>query len=139
MYRLSYKSIKFWSNVSRLLRQLHFLRKDASNSGLLSQEHGKIRHNTKWGQFLSLKITLTLLTCLVKIILFVLPCRAAFTEKKITVIAGPNNICPITIFFNVVMMSRFGRTFDMKLNQKCKDGPKISIPYPAMRNVRTTS
>lgn len=63
------------------------------------------------------------------------PCKNAFTEKKTTVIAGPYSACPMTIFFNVENRSRFGKSFDMKLNQKCRVGPKITIPYPAMRSV----
>lgn len=64
-----------------------------------------------------------------------IPCKHAFTEKKTTVIAGPYSACPMAIFFNVENRSCFGKSFAMKLNQKCSDGPKISIPYPAMRNV----
>jgi hypothetical protein len=67
------------------------------------------------------------------------PCKHAFTEKKTTVIVGPYSACPMNIFFSVETRSRFGKSFDMKLNQKCRDGPKISIPYPAMRNVLTKS
>lgn len=63
------------------------------------------------------------------------PCKNAFTEKKTTVIAGPYSACPMTIFFNVENRSRFGKSFDMKLNQKCRVGRKITIPYPAMRSV----
>ena len=67
------------------------------------------------------------------------PCNAAFTEKKITVMVGPKTACPKIIFCSVVMRSRFGRTLETKLNQKCNEGPKIIIPYPAIRNVLTKS
>ena len=67
------------------------------------------------------------------------PCNWAFKEKKTTVNAGPYIVCPIAIFFNVESKSRFGKSFDMKLNQKCSDGPKISSPYPAIRDVLARS
>jgi len=41
----------------------------------------------------------------------------------------------MTIFFNVEKTSVLGKSFDIKLYQKCRVGPKTIIPYPAMREV----
>lgn len=68
-----------------------------------------------------------------------IPCNRAFVEKKTAVITGPYSACPMAIFFNVDNKSHLGKTFDMKLNQKCSDGPKTINPYPAMRNVLVKS
>lgn len=68
-----------------------------------------------------------------------IPCKNALTEKNTTVIVGPYTPCPIAIFFNVDNISRFGNVLAMKLNQKCSEGPKITIPYAAILNVLTGS
>ena len=48
---------------------------------------------------------------------------------------GPNTACPMKIFFKVVGTSLFGKILDRKLNHICCDGPRISNPYTAMREV----
>lgn len=63
------------------------------------------------------------------------PCKPALYEKKQVVMQGPYIACPIKIFFKVVSRSRLGKISDTKLNHKCCDGPKISNPYAAIRNV----
>lgn len=68
-----------------------------------------------------------------------IPCRAAFVEKKTAVTIGPYTVCPSIIFFKVLNKSRFGTSFEAKLNHKCSEGPEISIPYPAIRNVLIAS
>jgi len=60
--------------------------------------------------------------------LLILPCRAAFMEKKTAVMIGPYKTCPRNIFLKVVRISRFGRNLDMVLNHKCNEGPETSIP-----------